>query len=82
MVSPLLNSNNNVLYFFQVLNLLQKGNKARTMEATAANITSSRSHAVLQVSVRQVSSRTGLITEGKLYLIDLAGSERASNTKV
>ncbi|CAG7731392.1 unnamed protein product, partial [Allacma fusca] len=65
----------------EVLNLLQKGNRARTMEATAANITSSRSHAVLQVTVRQVSHRTGLITEGKLYLIDLAGSERASNTK-
>lgn len=52
------------------------------MEATAANTTSSRSHAVLMVTVRQISIQTGEILDGKLYLIDLAGSERASQTKV
>lgn len=66
----------------EVLELLQKGNKARTMESTAANVTSSRSHAILLVTVRQKSVGTSEIIEGKLYLIDLAGSERASNTKV
>ncbi|CAL8072816.1 unnamed protein product [Orchesella dallaii] len=65
----------------EVLNLLHKGNKARTMEATAANTASSRSHAVLMVTVRQISMKTGEILDGKLYLIDLAGSERASQTK-
>ncbi|ODM96834.1 Kinesin-like protein KIF19 [Orchesella cincta] len=65
----------------EVLSLLHKGNKARTMEATAANTTSSRSHAVLMVTVRQISMKTGEILDGKLYLIDLAGSERASQTK-
>jgi len=66
----------------EVLDLLQKGNRARTMEATAANVTSSRSHAVLLVTVRQRPQGSTETVEGKLYLIDLAGSERASNTKV
>lgn len=52
------------------------------MEPTAANVTSSRSHAILIVSVRQYSSDDSEVTDGKLYLIDLAGSERASQTKV
>jgi len=52
------------------------------MEPTAANMTSSRSHAVLLVTVRQFSDDDREITDGKLYLIDLAGSERASHTKV
>ena len=34
---------------FQVMELLQKGNKNRTTEPTRVNETSSRSHAVLQV---------------------------------
>ena len=43
-----------------------------------------RSHAVLQLTVNQKSSHvTGIHTEvkvGKLFLIDLAGSERAAKT--
>ncbi|KAL3255754.1 hypothetical protein MRX96_046669 [Rhipicephalus microplus] len=39
----------------EVLRLLQKGNKRRTVEPTAANQTSSRSHALLRVSIRQSS---------------------------
>ncbi|XP_037082432.1 kinesin-like protein KIF19 [Pollicipes pollicipes] len=68
----------------EVMRLLTKGNKERTMESTAANKTSSRSHALLQVNVRQ-QSRVRDITEtvkiGRLYMIDLAGSERAKRTK-
>ncbi|KAH7949315.1 hypothetical protein HPB49_007708 [Dermacentor silvarum] len=70
----------------EVLRLLQKGNKRRTVEPTAANQTSSRSHALLRVSIRQ--SRKDIsdldLTRhrvGKLFMVDLAGSERASNTK-
>lgn len=36
----------------QVMRLLQRGNKARTTEPTAANKTSSRSHALLMVNVK------------------------------
>lgn len=53
------------------------------MEATEANETSSRSHAVLQIICEHKDKDAGISTElrtGKLSLIDLAGSERASKT--
>lgn len=63
----------------EVIQLLIKGNKARTMEPTAANQTSSRSHALLSVTV---THSTPLGTkQGRLFLTDLAGSERAKKTK-
>lgn len=68
----------------EIMQLLTKGNRRRTQEPTAANRTSSRSHAVLQVTVKQ-RSRVKDITEevriGHLFMIDLAGSERASQTQ-
>ena len=70
----------------QVMRLLHNGNKLRTQEATAANKTSSRSHAILMVNVKQTAkSRAtgkGAVKNGRLYMIDLAGSERAANTQV
>jgi kinesin family member 18/19 len=63
--------------------LLREGNKLRTKEATYANEASSRSHAVLQVTVENKEKTHGTesdINIGKLSLIDLAGSERASAT--
>ncbi|KAF7465831.1 hypothetical protein GHT09_003609 [Marmota monax] len=66
------------------MQLLMKGNQQRTQEPTAANQTSSRSHAVLQVAVRQRSRVKNLLQEvrqGRLFMIDLAGSERASQTR-
>lgn len=68
---------------FQVMQMLVKGNRERTQESTAANAASSRSHAILQVIVKQRSRIRSTIQEvrtGKLFLIDLAGSERAANT--
>lgn len=71
----------------EVLQLLHKGNRARTVEPTAANRASSRSHALLSVRLtRGAGPGAGLRAlsgpSGRLYMIDLAGSERASNTKV
>ncbi|KXJ07474.1 Kinesin-like protein KIF19 [Exaiptasia diaphana] len=68
----------------EVMSMLLMGNKQRTSEPTAANKTSSRSHAVLQVTVSQKSRVENVIQEikvGKLFMIDLAGSERAAQTK-
>ncbi|XP_038048292.1 kinesin-like protein KIF19 [Patiria miniata] len=68
----------------EVMSLLMEGNKERTQEPTAANKTSSRSHAVLQVTVQErnrVRSTSQKVRIGKLFMIDLAGSERASQTK-
>ncbi|KAM9281771.1 kinesin-like protein KIF19 [Morus bassanus] len=64
----------------EVMQLLAQGNRQRTQEPTAANCTSSRSHAVLQVTVRQQRRGRGL-HRGRLFMIDLAGSERAAQTQ-
>ncbi|XP_012494364.1 PREDICTED: kinesin-like protein KIF19 [Propithecus coquereli] len=68
----------------EIMQLLTRGNRQRTQEPTATNKTSSRSHAVLQVTVRQRSRGTDLLEEvhvGRLFMVDLAGSERASQTQ-
>ena len=64
----------------EMMELLQRGNRRRTTEPTAANETSSRSHAVLQVLVEQ-NLADGEILFSKLSLVDLAGSERAKDTQ-
>lgn len=67
----------------EVMTLLRIGNQKRTTEATNANETSSRSHAILQVMIEYKDKFSGTETElnfAKLSLIDLAGSERASST--
>ncbi|KAJ1527139.1 hypothetical protein ONE63_008673 [Megalurothrips usitatus] len=69
----------------EVLQLLHRGNRARTVEPTAANRASSRSHALLSVRLTRAPTpaapRALSAPSGRLYMIDLAGSERASNTK-
>ncbi|KAM6896971.1 LOW QUALITY PROTEIN: kinesin-like protein KIF19 [Xenentodon cancila] len=68
----------------EIMELLMKGNKQRTQEPTAANQTSSRSHAVLQVAVKQQSRCRDVLQEvrfARLFMIDLAGSERAAQTQ-
>ncbi|XP_063817255.1 kinesin-like protein KIF19 isoform X2 [Pseudophryne corroboree] len=68
----------------EIMQLLMKGNKQRMQEPTAANKTSSRSHAILQVTVRQknrIKNITQEVRVGRLFMIDLAGSERASQTQ-
>ncbi|KAJ2711190.1 tubulin-dependent ATPase kip3 [Coemansia spiralis] len=68
----------------QVMELMMRGNSNRTMSPTEANAVSSRSHAVMQVHVRQKGRASGLqtdVTTATLSIIDLAGSERATVTK-
>jgi kinesin family protein 18/19 len=69
----------------QVMNLLRRGNRNRSQEPTTMNEESSRSHAVLQVVIEQKDKTPDtreIIKIGKLSLIDLAGSERASVSNV
>ncbi|XP_008573128.1 PREDICTED: kinesin-like protein KIFC3 isoform X2 [Galeopterus variegatus] len=56
------------------------GHTNRTTEFTNLNEHSSRSHALLIVTVRGVDGSTGLRTTGKLNLVDLAGSERVGKS--
>ena len=67
-----------------MMRLLQTANTRRTTEATKANETSSRSHAILQLNVYKKPKSGGYEFEqkqGKLSMIDLAGSERGSVTE-
>ncbi|KAL9241674.1 hypothetical protein vseg_015756 [Gypsophila vaccaria] len=66
----------------KILELLTLGNSRRKTESTESNATSSRSHAVLEITVqrRQKCDYQRRILKGKLALVDLAGSERASET--
>ncbi|XP_036612826.1 kinesin-like protein KIF18B [Trichosurus vulpecula] len=67
----------------QLLEMLTRGNQNRKQHPTDANATSSRSHAVFQIYVKQQDCVPGLtqtLQVAKMSLIDLAGSERASNT--
>ncbi|XP_022411544.1 kinesin-like protein KIFC3 isoform X2 [Delphinapterus leucas] len=56
------------------------GHTNRTTEFTNLNEHSSRSHALLIVTVHGVDGSTGLRTTGKLNLVDLAGSERVGKS--
>ncbi|XVE83000.1 hypothetical protein DITRI_Ditri16bG0051200 [Diplodiscus trichospermus] len=66
----------------KILELLNLGNNRRKTESTEANATSSRSHAVLEITVKrkQRNKYKNQVMRGKLALVDLAGSERASET--
>ncbi|XP_025407254.1 kinesin-like protein KIF19 [Sipha flava] len=65
----------------EVMGLLHQGNRQRTVEPTGVNKTSSRSHALLSVTVCKASRTATAVRQGRLFMIDLAGSERASHTK-
>ncbi|XP_068024472.1 kinesin-like protein KIFC3 isoform X2 [Melanerpes formicivorus] len=56
------------------------GHLNRATECTNLNEHSSRSHALLIVTVRGLDRSTGLRTTGKLNLVDLAGSERVGRS--
>ncbi|KAJ5966808.1 hypothetical protein N7501_003056 [Penicillium viridicatum] len=70
--------------FEEIENLMDEGNKARTVAATNMNETSSRSHAVFTLTLTQKrhDKETSMDTEkvSKISLVDLAGSERANST--
>lgn len=70
--------------FEEIENLMDEGNKARTVAATNMNETSSRSHAVFTLTLTQKrqDSETSMETEkvSTISLVDLAGSERATST--
>lgn len=62
----------------EFLQVIDDGQSERTTRATEANDSSSRSHAICQVFIRNKGSEK---MKGKLTLVDLAGSERGDDTK-
>uniref|UniRef100_A0A8C2DW22 plus-end-directed kinesin ATPase n=1 Tax=Cyprinus carpio TaxID=7962 RepID=A0A8C2DW22_CYPCA len=73
-----------VTSYNDIQDLMDSGNKARTVAATNMNETSSRSHAVFNIIFTQKrhDSDTENTSEkvSKISLVDLAGSERADST--
>ncbi|XP_042353439.1 LOW QUALITY PROTEIN: kinesin-like protein KIF1A [Plectropomus leopardus] len=73
-----------VTSYNDIQDLMDSGNKARTVAATNMNETSSRSHAVFNIIFTQ--KKHDMDTENtsekvsKISLVDLAGSERADST--
>ena len=57
--------------------IIEKANSIRTTHNTVTNETSSRSHAICNIVIREKGSKEF----GKLSLVDLAGSERAEETQ-
>nr|XP_008529200.1 PREDICTED: kinesin-like protein KIF24 isoform X1 [Equus przewalskii]XP_008529201.1 PREDICTED: kinesin-like protein KIF24 isoform X1 [Equus przewalskii] len=60
-----------------LLEVILKGSKERSTGATGVNADSSRSHAVIQIQVKDSAKRTF----GRISFIDLAGSERAADAR-
>ncbi|CAA3024044.1 kinesin KIN-13B [Olea europaea subsp. europaea] len=66
-----------------IKDLIEKGNATRSTGTTGANEESSRSHAILQLTIKRSTdgseSKPARVV-GKLSFIDLAGSERGADT--
>ncbi|XP_063277540.1 kinesin-like protein KIF24 [Prinia subflava] len=61
----------------QLLEVILKGGKERSTGATAVNSDSSRSHAIIQIQLKDTANRAF----GRISFIDLAGSERAADAR-
>ena len=61
----------------ELMSVINYGLSVRTTGQTGANDTSSRSHAVLCITIRHPTGKQF----GKLSFIDLAGSERGADTQ-
>ncbi|XP_003800326.1 kinesin-like protein KIF24 [Otolemur garnettii] len=60
-----------------LLEVILKGSKERSTGATGVNADSSRSHAIIQIQIKDSVKRTF----GRISFIDLAGSERAADAR-
>eukprot|EP00743_Colponemidia_sp_Colp-15_P005343 GILK01005745.1.p1 GENE.GILK01005745.1~~GILK01005745.1.p1 ORF type:complete len:746 (+),score=105.33 GILK01005745.1:202-2439(+) len=59
-----------------LMHIIDFGNGVRTTGTTGANVDSSRSHAILSITLKDENSKL----HGKMSFIDLAGSERGADT--
>lgn len=70
--------------YADIENLMDEGNKARTVASTNMNATSSRSHAVFTILLTQTrfepDAQVSTEKVSRVSLVDLAGSERANST--
>eukprot|EP00039_Didymoeca_costata_P018846 m.335225 g.335225 ORF g.335225 m.335225 type:complete len:947 (-) comp17543_c0_seq1:112-2952(-) len=64
----------------EVLDLMHQGAERRSTANTNMNDVSSRSHAIMLIEIEQRDTEKGGSKTGKLYMVDLAGSEKVSKT--
>ena len=64
----------------EVLNLLKIGTKQREIAGTLMNEESSRSHAIFMVTISQHNTQDLSAKTGKMFMVDLAGSEKLSKS--
>ena len=67
---------------YEVYDIMKFGMENRNVGATNMNAVSSRSHALFLITISQTNKRDYIAKTGKLYLIDLAGSEKVGKTNV
>jgi len=64
----------------EVMEVIEEGKANRHVAVTNMNEHSSRSHSVFLINVKQENVETQKKLVGKLYMVDLAGSEKVSKT--
>jgi kinesin family protein 5 len=62
-----------------VLTLVELGKANRVSAPTLMNAESSRSHSILSLTLSQTNEATGRSLRGRLFIIDLAGSEKVGS---
>ncbi|KAM8876198.1 kinesin-like protein KIF28P [Synchiropus picturatus] len=60
----------------QVEQLMEQGTRTRTTAATHTNASSSRSHMLIMLQLKQIFTKENLTKHSNIHLVDLAGSER------
>jgi kinesin family protein 5 len=63
-----------------ILRVIEVGKMNRITATTLMNAESSRSHSIISITIQQKNLSTERNKKSKLYLIDLAGSEKVSKT--
>lgn len=64
----------------EMFEVMRAGSKNRSIAATRMNERSSRSHSIFILTVYQKNTKTDASKIGKLFLCDLAGSEKVGKT--
>lgn len=64
----------------EIQDLMDKGDKNRSVGSTQMNATSSRAHTVVTIAFERITKTDSgdLVTESEINLVDLAGSEKST----
>jgi kinesin family protein 5 len=64
----------------EILTVMETGKRNRSVAPTLMNAASSRSHTIFSLKIEQKNAATRSTLRSRLYMIDLAGSERVALT--